>query len=54
MGRGEGGRGAEGKRGRGEMEKKESLRCPSLKRVEKLVPAQPCHSSRVLAKDSGE
>jgi len=48
------GRRAEGKRGRGEMEKKESLRCPSLKRVEKLVPAQPCHSSRVLAKGSGE
>ena len=48
------GRRAEGKRGRGEMEKKESLRCPSLKRVEKRVPAQPCHSSRVLAKGSGE
>lgn len=38
----------------GEMEKRGSLRCPSLKKVEKLFPAQPCNSSRVLAKGSGE
>ena len=48
------GEGAEGSGGRGEMEKKKSLRCPSLKRVEKLVPAQPCPSSPVPAKGSGE